>query len=85
MVPEENHENDQLANRLTAAADGIVNHAAVGLARDLRAAADLVRINKRPTQPVIPNLVSELTRIANHCPDPDTQRRLRRLIGEAQS
>jgi hypothetical protein len=83
MVLSENHENDQLANRLTAAADGIVNSAAAGLERDLRAAAEIVRCNERPTQPVVPALVSELTRIANHCPDPDTQRRLRRLVGEA--
>jgi hypothetical protein len=85
MVNSDNHENEQLANRLTAAADGIVNSAAAGLERDLRAAAQIVRGADRPaTVPVIPVLVSELARIANHCPDADTRRRLRRLIGEAQ-
>ncbi len=83
MASTENHEHQQLASRLEVAADGIVNRAAAGLERDLRAAAEVIRGDDNRTIPAIPRLVSELARIANHCPDPDTQRRIRRLIGEA--
>ena len=50
----QNHENEQLANRLTAAADGIVNHAAVGLERDLRDAAEHIRESDRPMVLITP-------------------------------
>jgi hypothetical protein len=83
MGDAQNHENQQLANRLVSAADGIVNQAAAGLERDLRAAAELIKGTERPTPATVPQLVSQLARIANHCPDADTQLRLRRLIGEA--
>jgi hypothetical protein len=84
MVSAENHENQELASRLISAADGIVNSAAIGLERDLRAAAQIVSgIPSEPMTPLIPRLMSELARIANHTTDAETQRRLRRLIGEA--
>jgi hypothetical protein len=78
----ENHENEALANRLTSAADGIVNHAAGGLERDLRSAAAIIGEIGQPT-PAIPKLVSELAKIANACPDAATALKLRRLLGEA--
>jgi hypothetical protein len=81
MDSTENHENQELASRLAAAADGIVNKAAAGLERDLRAAAALIHEIDRPT-PLIPKLVSDLAKIANTTSDVDTQRRLRRLLGE---
>jgi hypothetical protein len=83
MASTENHENQELASRLVAAADGIVNKAAAGLERDLRAAAELIHETDRPT-PAIPRLVSELAKIANTTTDVDTQRKLRRLLGEVQ-
>jgi hypothetical protein len=83
MAQTEHHENEHLANRLTAAADGIVNSAAAGLEHDLRAAAELIQELERPT-PLLPKFVSELAKIANTTTDTDTQRRLRRLLGEAQ-
>jgi hypothetical protein len=64
------------------AADGIVNHAAAGLERDLRDAADVIRECDRPMS-LIPRLMSDLARIANAATDADTRRRLRRLLGEA--
>jgi hypothetical protein len=82
MAFQEDHENQQLANRLTAAADGIVNHAASGLESDLRSAASLINEMERP-RPLISKLSSELAKIANACPDAVTARRLRRLLGEA--
>ena len=83
MASIEDHENQQLASRLIAAANGIVNQAAVGLELDLRAAAGLIEEMERPT-PLIPKLCSELAKIANACPDAATARRLRRLLGETQ-
>jgi hypothetical protein len=83
MALPENHESEALANRLTAAADGIVNSAAVGLERDLREAAEVVREVDRPVA-LLPRLLSELAKIANTSSDPETRRRLRRLLGEAQ-
>jgi hypothetical protein len=79
MASGENHDNQELASRLVAAADGIVNHAASGLERDLRDAAEIVRENDRPMA-LIPRLVSDLAKIANSTTDVDTQRKLRRLI-----
>jgi hypothetical protein len=64
-------------------ADGIVNHAAAGLERDLRDAAQIVLENDRPVA-LIPRLMSDLAKIANATTDTDTHRRLRRLLGEAQ-
>jgi hypothetical protein len=81
MVSTENHANHELASRLVAAADGIVLTAATGLERDLRAAAKLIRSIGRPPRQ-IPGLVSDLAKIANTTSDIDTQRRLRRLLGE---
>jgi hypothetical protein len=78
-----NHETQELASRLTAAADGIVNSAAVGLERDLREAASVIQEIDRPMA-LMPKVFSELAKIANTTTDVDTQRRLRRLIGEAQ-
>jgi hypothetical protein len=83
MAVSEDHENQELATRLVAAADGIVNKAAFGLERDLRNAAGLIHEIDKPT-PAIPKLVSELAKIANTTTDVDTQRRLRRLLGETQ-
>jgi hypothetical protein len=83
MAPGENHENQELASRLVAAADGIVNKAAVGLEHDLRSAAELIDGMDRPMA-LFPKMLSELAKIANTTSDTDTQRRLRRLIGEAQ-
>ncbi|MCL2430818.1 MAG: hypothetical protein FWD12_16465 [Alphaproteobacteria bacterium] len=83
MAPAKDHEKRDLASRLVAAADGIVNHAAEGFERDLREAAEIVRSIGEPPQPAIPQLMSELTRIANTTRDADTQRRLRRILGEA--
>ncbi len=83
MAASENHENQELASRLVAAADGIVNQAAQGLERDLRTAAARLVAAVPPTQPVLPALESELAKIANHTTDADTRLRLRRLIGEA--
>jgi hypothetical protein len=82
MASQEDHENAELANRLTAAADGIVNSAAVGLEHDLRSAAEILREIEKPT-PLISKLTSEPAKIANACPDAATVRRLRRLLGEA--
>jgi hypothetical protein len=81
MATPENHENHQLASRLVAAADGIVLTGATRLERDLRAAAKLIRGIGRPARE-IPGLVSGLAKIANSTSDVDTQRRLRRLLGE---
>jgi hypothetical protein len=83
MAVSEDHENQELASRLVAAADGIVNKAAAGLERDLRSAAELIHEIDKPT-PAVPKLVSELAKIANMTTDVDTQRRLRRLLGEAR-
>ncbi len=80
MGTPENHENHELASRLVAAADGL-HTTATGLERDLRAAAKLVRGIGRPARQ-IPGLVSDLAKIANTTSDMDTQRRLRRLLGE---
>jgi hypothetical protein len=71
-----------LASRLISAADGIVNKAAAGLEGDLREAAGLIREIDRPVA-LFPKMMSELAKIANTTTDTDTQRRLRRLIGEA--
>jgi hypothetical protein len=84
MANRENHESKELANRLRASADGIVNAAASGLERDLRAAAALIDETDRPTQPFIPVFVSQLAKIANTTTDSDTALKLRRLLGEAQ-
>jgi len=75
-------ENQQLANRLTSAADGICNKAAAGLEQDLRTAAELILELQRPA-PIIPKLSSEIAKIANACPDAATALKLRRLLGEA--
>jgi len=75
-------ENQELANRLTSAADGICNKAASGLEQDLRIAAELILDIQKPT-PIIPKLSSELAKIANACPDAATALKLRRLLGEA--
>jgi hypothetical protein len=82
MAPETDHETTELARRLTSAADGIVNHAAAGLERDLRSAAALLEEIEKPMS-LIPRLMSDLAKIANACPDASTARRLRRLLGEA--
>jgi hypothetical protein len=82
MATRENHENHQLASRLVAAADGIATTTATGLERDLRAAAKVIRGIGRPARR-IPGLVSDLAKIANTTADVDTERRLRRLLGEA--
>jgi hypothetical protein len=83
MAAAENHENKELASRLVAAADGIVNHAVQGLGHDLRAAAQRLLADMPPTQPMLPALESELAKIANATTDADTRLRLRRLLGEA--
>jgi hypothetical protein len=85
MAETEDHTNHELASRLISAADGIVNHAAAGLERDLRAAAAIVQgdTTTKQAMPLLSRLMSELARIANYTTDSDTQRRLRRLIGEA--
>jgi hypothetical protein len=83
MANAEKHETKELASRLVSAADGIVNQAALGLERDLRTAAELIEEIDRPMMGLIPKLVSDLTKIANTTSDTDTQRRLRKLIGEA--
>jgi hypothetical protein len=75
-------DNQQLASRLTVAADAIANPAARGLEADLRSAAALIEEIEKPL-PMVPRLCSELARIANTTTDVDTQRRLRRLLGEA--
>jgi hypothetical protein len=75
--------NQGLATRLISAADGIVNPAAAGLERDLRDAAERIQEIDRPMA-LSPRLVSDLARIANSTMDVDTQRRVRRLLGEAQ-
>jgi hypothetical protein len=82
MGTAKDHTNHELASRLISAADGIVNRAALGLERDLRDAAEVVRESDRPMA-LIPRLMSDLAKIANTTMDADTQRRLRRLIGEA--
>jgi hypothetical protein len=85
MASELDHTNHELASRLISAADAIANPAAAGLERDLRAAATILRgETAEQTTPLIPRLMSELTRIANYTTDADMQRRLRKLIGEAQ-
>jgi hypothetical protein len=83
MGTQENHTNHELASRLISAADGIVNHAAAGLERDLRDAAEIVRGTEHPVA-IIPRLMSDLAKIANTTTDANTQLRLRRLLGEAQ-
>jgi hypothetical protein len=83
MGTQDDHMNHELASRLISAADGIVNHAAAGLESDLRDAAEIVLETDRPTA-LIPRLMSDLAKIANTTTDVDTQRRLRRLLGEAQ-
>ena len=82
MATPENHENHELASRLVAAADGIASTTATRLECDLRTAAKLIRGIGRPARQ-IPGLVSDLAKIANTTEDVDTQRRLRRLLGEA--
>jgi hypothetical protein len=82
MATQEDHTNHELASRLVAAADGIVNQAAADLERDLRDAAELLHEIDRPMV-LIPRLVSDLAKIANTTTDVDTQRKLRRLLGEA--
>jgi hypothetical protein len=82
MAERTDHETTELARRLTSAADGIVNSAATSLERDLRSAAALIEEIEKPL-PLIPKLMSELSKIANACPDATTARRLRRLLGEA--
>jgi hypothetical protein len=82
MAASTDHTNHELANRLISAADGIVNHAAAGLERDLRDAAEVVQKSDQPVS-LIPRLMSDLAKIANATSDPDTRRRLRRLLGEA--
>jgi hypothetical protein len=82
MGTSKDHTNHKLASRLISAADGIINQAAVGLERDLRKAADVIRESDRPMA-LMPRLMSDLAKIANTTTDVDTQRRLRRLIGEA--
>jgi len=71
-----------LASRLVAAADGILNPGAVGLKHDLREAAAAIREIECPTA-LLPRVFFELARIANDTTDVDTQRRLRRLVGDA--
>lgn len=80
MAIQRNHEPAGLANRLTAAADQIVNSAANGLESDLREAAR--QIEGIPPRPLIPTLMSEIAKIASTCPDPNTARKLRQLLGE---
>ena len=82
MAPAEKHGNQDLASRLISAADGIVNSAAAGLERDLRDAADVIRESDRPMA-LMPRLMSDLAKVANATTDADTQRKLRRLLGEA--
>jgi hypothetical protein len=80
MGAQDDHRNHELASRLISAADGIVNHAAAGLERDLRDVAEIVLETDRPTA-LIPRLMSDLAKMANTTTDVDTQRR---LLGEAQ-
>jgi hypothetical protein len=82
MANPDDHEYRQLARRLSSAADGIVNAAAVNLEHDLRSAAEVLNEMDKPI-PLISKLMSELSKIANACPDASTARRLRRLLGEA--
>jgi hypothetical protein len=82
MASTENHGNQELASRLVSAAEGIVNRAAAGLECDLRDAAEVIRESDRPMA-LIPRRMSDLAKIANTTSDADTQRRLRRLLGEA--
>ena len=82
MAASTDHTNHELASRLISAADGIVNHAAAGLERDLRDAAAIVQRSDQPVS-LIPRLMSDLAKIANTTSDPDTRHRLRRLLGEA--
>jgi hypothetical protein len=84
VTPERKHENQELANRLVAAADGIVNSAAAGLEQDLRSAAALITNVETQTRPLLSMLESALARLANDCKDSDVSLKLRRLIGEAQ-
>jgi aspartyl aminopeptidase len=49
----------------------------------LRDAAAIVVESDRPVA-LIPRLMSDLAKIANTTTDANTQRRLRRLLGEAQ-
>jgi hypothetical protein len=84
MAAPTNHDYQELASRLTAAADGIVNHAAAGLERDLREAGRVLRTHGDPAgMMTISDLVSELAKIANTTQDPVTKERLRRLLGGA--
>jgi hypothetical protein len=64
------------------AANGIVNAAAIDFEHDLRSAAEILNEMDKPI-PLISKLMSELSKIANACPDASTDRRLRRLLGEA--
>jgi hypothetical protein len=83
MAHEGNHENQELASRLVAAAYGIVNSAAAGLERDLREASRRPQHLDGSELPVlIPGLVSELAQIANTTTDTVTRERLRKLLGE---
>jgi hypothetical protein len=82
MANPENHEYKQLASELSAAADGIVNSAAVGLEHNLRTASAILNEMDQPV-PLVSKLNSEISKIANACPDAATARKLRRLIGEA--
>lgn len=84
MAERENHEFQQLASRLSAAADGITNAAAASLERDLRSASAILTGMGRPVPvEILPKLASELSKIANTTNDDDTRFRLRRLLGEA--
>ncbi len=76
-----NHDFSELASRLEAAADGIVNAASVGLERDLREGSRALRAVGKPAS--IADMVGELNRIANDCTDSVTRERLRRLLGGA--
>lgn len=83
MAPAKDHEKRDLASRLVAAAEGIVNHAAAqGFERDLRDAAEMICSIGEPPQSPILEPASELARIAGTTRDADTGR-LRRIRGEA--
>jgi hypothetical protein len=85
MAATVNHGYSDLASRLTAAADGIVNSAASGLERDLREAAGIVRTSapSHASTMTIAYMVGELNRIANGTNDPLTREQIRRLLGGA--
>jgi hypothetical protein len=84
MAPPSKHDFVNLSRRLLSAAEGIVNHAASGLERDLREAGTILEKIGQPAALVnIPALVSELAKIANETTDTLTRERLKRLLGEA--